>query len=55
VTSPRKARLSLHPLTVEEALADLLRVKPEGHKKKSSQKPKAARKGPKKKARQRKK
>lgn len=42
-------KLSLHPLTVDEALANLIQVKPEG--KKSSQKPKAARKGPKKKLR----
>ena len=40
---PRR-RLSLHPLPFEEALANLIQVKPEG--KKSGQKPKAARKGP---------
>jgi hypothetical protein len=44
-----RGRLSLHPLNPEEALANLIQVKPEG--KKSSQKPKAARKGPKKKPR----
>jgi hypothetical protein len=35
--------ISLHPLTPEEALADLLKVKPAAKGKKSSQKPKAAR------------
>lgn len=38
-------KLTLSPLSVDEALADLLRIPPE----RSSQKPKAARKGPKKK------
>jgi hypothetical protein len=44
-----RRRLSLHPLTPEEALANLIQVKPEG--KKSSQKPQAALKGLKKKPR----
>ena len=45
----KSRRLTLSPLTPEEALASLVQVKPET--KKSSQKPKAARKGPKKKPR----
>jgi hypothetical protein len=49
--TPRK-RLSLHPLSFEEALANLIAVKPAAKGKKSRQKPRAtrrkAKKGPKK-------
>jgi len=37
-----RGRLSLHPLAFEEALANLIAVKPEA-KKKAAKKPKAAR------------
>jgi hypothetical protein len=43
----KRKTLTLHPLAFDEALANLIQVRPEG--KKSRQKPKAARKGPKKK------
>jgi hypothetical protein len=46
--SRRSKSVSLHPLTLDEALANLIQVKPEG--KKPAQKPKATRKGAKKKA-----
>jgi hypothetical protein len=50
MSTPPKTRLSLHPVTPEEALASLIQVKPEG--KKPSQKPTAARKASKKKGKQ---
>ena len=39
----RRRRLSLHPLSPEEALADLLKVKPAAKAKTVRQRPKAAR------------
>jgi len=39
----KRKPLSLHPLTFEDALANLLAVKPAGKGKKGRQKPKAAR------------